>query len=352
MKKTFLTICFFFSAGSLLSNPVYLLPACISEFKTGPNNSWIIEIGFNYRGAYYKGDYDSIFVETSSGISRLRLDYIPDSTSLWVITSDSLITPLSVNPSGDCVKLISYLAIYFTPHGEVDSLSYGDYPAAMFPAIPSGYSICKLNRILFCEDKTPTIGSPNDTCGTCGTLTGFMYDRDYKSVLSGDFRVYFPIVFAPDGRYSTRVYATTFSTNMIVEVNDQGGQSIRIDDISAFVSPDTVVVRDIHFTDVVGVKEKNPGVHFSPGIMNYPNPFNSTTNFVVTLPGDRKYAGARIEICNSIGQRIAVIRVPNGSTYRWEGKDDAGKSMPSGLYLYRLILDGKTCGKGSMILLK
>ncbi len=70
-------------------------------------------------------------------------------------------------------------------------------------------------------------------------------------------------------------------------------------------------------------------------IGNYPNPFNATTSIKVRLPEPCKI---EIEIYNISGRRISNIDVPNGQAgindILWNGLDDAGRSVASGVYFY------------------
>jgi Tol biopolymer transport system component len=76
---------------------------------------------------------------------------------------------------------------------------------------------------------------------------------------------------------------------------------------------------------------------------NFPNPFNPTTTIEFEI---RKRSRVRLEIYNILGRPVKslVNEMKNPGVYSidWEGKDDAGHPVSSGLYFYRL-----TCGKFS-----
>ncbi|MBT4501980.1 MAG: T9SS type A sorting domain-containing protein [Gemmatimonadetes bacterium] len=70
---------------------------------------------------------------------------------------------------------------------------------------------------------------------------------------------------------------------------------------------------------------------------NYPNPFNSDTVIRLALPtsGD-----VELSIFNLAGQQVATlvqgVREAGTYTVRWDGRDDDGRELASGVYLYRL----------------
>ena len=70
---------------------------------------------------------------------------------------------------------------------------------------------------------------------------------------------------------------------------------------------------------------------------NYPNPFNPTTNISFSIPMQLE---VRINIYNIMGQLVAnVTRAQlNAGTYnvQWNGTDQRGNMLPSGLYFYEL----------------
>lgn len=70
---------------------------------------------------------------------------------------------------------------------------------------------------------------------------------------------------------------------------------------------------------------------------NSPNPFNSETEIGYQLP---ETGPVTLTIYNLIGQRICVLvdeRKPAGYHFvGWDGKDDSGSLLTSGMYLYVL----------------
>ena len=73
-------------------------------------------------------------------------------------------------------------------------------------------------------------------------------------------------------------------------------------------------------------------------LQNAPNPFNSQTVLSYFLP---ESGSVRLELFSLTGQRVAVLHQgPQEAGYHrlhWDGRDDAGHSVASGTYLYRLV---------------
>ena len=74
---------------------------------------------------------------------------------------------------------------------------------------------------------------------------------------------------------------------------------------------------------------------------NYPNPFNPTTNIKFALPVPSKIT---IEIYNILGQMLRTLvdeqRPAGYHVSEWNGTNDAGQFVGSGVYFVRLHADG------------
>ena len=70
---------------------------------------------------------------------------------------------------------------------------------------------------------------------------------------------------------------------------------------------------------------------------NYPNPFNPVTTIRFTLPTP---AQVDLSLYNLLGQHVATLvsglREAGVHALRWDGRDDGGVELASGVYLYRL----------------
>ena len=70
---------------------------------------------------------------------------------------------------------------------------------------------------------------------------------------------------------------------------------------------------------------------------NYPNPFNSGTVIRFALP---QIDEVTLSLYNLTGQKVATLldgpRAAGAYTIRWDGRDEVGQELASGVYLYRL----------------
>ena len=85
---------------------------------------------------------------------------------------------------------------------------------------------------------------------------------------------------------------------------------------------------------------------------NYPNPFNASATIEYSL----HYGGpVRLEVFDLLGRRVATlidgVSSPGAYAIQWQGRDDGGNGVPSGVYFYRLSAGGFVETK-RMLLLK
>ncbi len=85
---------------------------------------------------------------------------------------------------------------------------------------------------------------------------------------------------------------------------------------------------------------------------NFPNPFNASTVISYYLP---KQADVRVEVMNVLGESVSLLdegtRSEGNHRLIWMGKDNNSKTLPSGVYYYRLTSPGVTL-TNKMLLLK
>ena len=91
-------------------------------------------------------------------------------------------------------------------------------------------------------------------------------------------------------------------------------------------------------------------------MLNYPNPFTTSTAFVFTLTGSEVPQNLRIQIMTITGKIVREITKEelgpihigrNITDFKWDGTDQYGQKLANGIYLYRVItnLNGKLLDK-------
>ena len=124
-----------------------------------------------------------------------------------------------------------------------------------------------------------------------------------------------------------------FGPRLIQEVTFGGDFSGRyyLDQVRLVADPPSTAV----------TQQKNEG---SPGsfalAQNFPNPFNSGTEIRFTLPAD---GHVKLAIYNLLGQEVAALvgaaQKAGSYTAAWDGTDNRGRPLASGVYFYRLHTD-------------
>jgi len=322
--KTILLILSVF--GYLKGNPIpinYMNELLIS---TDDPQAWILEIKAN---PFMGDNLDGLFFVTSSGTAHIKSGISTQGDELLLLTSDSLLTPLSFNIDQGVIALFDSLG------NRIEELRWGDVADNYIaPPLP-GQSICYAYQWPAGEawylDNSPTLGSWNDQEGGQGSISGLVLDAngthvENAQVLYGYGFTTF-VTSDEDGRYDLHNNACLTH----IRVNILG---VDYFDSTLQVYPDSTINLDCHLQNYVGLKQladQQLPKHFKL-IQNYPNPFNPTT----TIRFDVSEEGpVHIDILRLDGSLVATLvhdELPPGT---FEMKWDAG-STSSGVYLYRM----------------
>ncbi|MFQ5584530.1 MAG: FlgD immunoglobulin-like domain containing protein, partial [Calditrichia bacterium] len=75
---------------------------------------------------------------------------------------------------------------------------------------------------------------------------------------------------------------------------------------------------------------------------NYPNPFNPSTKIQYTIPADKSQARVKLEIFNTLGQKLATLvdekQAAGSYEVEWDGRSANGLPAASGIYYYRITV--------------
>ncbi len=125
--------------------------------------------------------------------------------------------------------------------------------------------------------------------------------------------------------------------------------------VSALYGTEETAIINLEFLyDPVGIEEEiiNPS-SLIPYLSNYPNPFNPETKIAFNLIESGRI---KLEVFNIKGQKVKTLIDAYSSEGQfiaiWNGKDDNGKRVSSGIYMYQLKVDGKAIASKKCLLLK
>ncbi|MDD3732692.1 MAG: T9SS type A sorting domain-containing protein, partial [candidate division Zixibacteria bacterium] len=84
---------------------------------------------------------------------------------------------------------------------------------------------------------------------------------------------------------------------------------------------------------------------------NYPNPFNPDTRIDFTLPNATR---VELTVFNILGKKVKVLADgeynAGGHSVIWDGRDDDGAAVSSGIYFYRLVTPEASVSRKMMLL--
>lgn len=323
----------FLCLQNIFSNPIMIHH--LNELKFN-GNDWQLELielehlGENLNGVYLTTLTDTAYFK--EGIETYGKEFL-------VITNDSLIAPLFINPAGDVLALH-----YLDDDYAIDEIPFGDVDYPRISAPKEGQSM-SLNEHyqsdyddFFYLDNTPTLGFVNDWIDAEGTIDGYVTD-----VISNPLESVEVIYdYYTDGTGATwPVFVSTNSAGyfILTEVARITNLEFKKEDyitqnISQQIWPDsTVSLSIIMEEDPNTIDDENP---LSPDKYilnsNFPNPFNNSTKITYELPiGDY----IEISIFDMNGKFVEKL---------YAGFQPAGKHsviwdarfLSSGVYIYQM----------------
>lgn len=267
------------------------------------------------------------------------------------VTNSSAVQELLIGVSGDGPNPPG--TILDNTIGVDDDAAYGIYREAMLPPLPPTYSFAA--RLMTIPGRVSTYPTGLGT-GVYKDFRGYFESTQidsFKIVISGDNTDVFPTTVTwPNNlnlygtswtikpQTGTQWPATNMLTSTSVVIPEGATKNIIIIKIGALDPGVSVPNQDSELPD-------NYKLH-----QNYPNPFNPTTSIKFSV---HKKSDIRLSIYDMLGREVRTFFVskaePGTKTIEWDGKDNSGRIMSSGIYLCRMTAD-KFVESRKMILLK
>jgi hypothetical protein len=305
------------------SNP--RIPRYLNELYFG-SDGWILEFCPNA----FPVRLDTCLLATQSDTARFIINTEITYGSYTTVTPDSLDHALLINRSGD------FLILYDSHYNTLDQWNFTSIPKE-----------CSLNWMTFLHefyaglylDRTPTLGSANDTSGAMGWVRGTVSGENCVPLEDVQISAWEYFLWGTNTVYTDSVGQFQFwtvATNIPFWFKKVGYQDIMKEVI---VYPENTVVLNM-------VLQKNPEevedkeTQFADRFLlseNYPNPFNSITHFQYSSPFD---GFVDIAVFDIWGRRMETLfqGFQREGEYRlfWDAFE-----APSGIYFCR-VQSGRT----------
>ena len=167
------------------------------------------------------------------------------------------------------------------------------------------------------------------------------------------------------GLGEAQVCMTLRGRTMFLGETDQNGEvycDLDLDDLGEMslvvTKPNFIPYEDsITITLAAGVDEDeaDAGMLSFNLSQNHPNPFNPTTSIQFTVDGGQTAQPTVLRIYNVLGQRVRTLvdeeRKPGRYRVIWDGRDDNGGEVSSGIYFY-VLENGESRETKKMVLLR
>ncbi len=122
-----------------------------------------------------------------------------------------------------------------------------------------------------------------------------------------------------------------------LELDDVGEMSVVVTKPDFIPYQDSITISLVADVDEDETDAGMPGFELS---QNHPNPFNPTTSIQYTVSNGQISQPTTLRIYNILGQKVKTLvddeRKPGRYRVVWDGKDDSGSDVSSGIYFYVL----------------
>ena len=353
MKKLLLFIFALTSLTISKANPIASPSIAISELAFDSDGKWVIELqGFDF---YPNFHLDSIFIESSTGISKLKRFSFDGISNIVLVRNDSLLYKLTINQAGDSLKLHYYFnSVDFSIYRQ--ALVYGNFKTALFYSPKIGQTLAGVPDFkyssIYSIDKSPTIGLENDSVGMCGTIKGYIYDKNNQLVTGNDY-VFIDLKgwdfnTTENGSYSRRIFSNkNHISNLSVYFRPKPKWfNVKIFPVDVSIQPDSMVTVDIHLLEslVTGIDEIKSEQEYVFQVS--PNPIKDLSfNYGISIPV--KSSNSYIELIGLNGQRIAKFSITED-----RGRINLPPNTVNGLYTLRLFVNNKNYAASKIVIAK
>ena len=353
MKKN-LTLLFILSVVILFANPIE--PVFINElyFEDG---DWTLEI-YDYYAFSFFSNLDNCYLKSSTDSVYFNDGITWNENFIFVVDENDMQNSFAINPNGDEIMFVNEQEDIY------DQISFGMNVNPPF----AGQSLVRIHYyagppmyeeyFLLVKENQPSIGYDPFSVSSYGTFTGYVFDSLQNPVENVQLESYSvpEIMTDENGYFNADLPGMNYNFNVHLLY-------LATIDTIVTIEPDSLNYYEFVFENYVSsddIEIEFPSSYYN--LTNYPNPFNPTTE--ISFESTNLHKESQIEIYNSRGQKLKTISLSlchpetveeRGETkYNvvWDGTNETGKQVPSGVYLYKLVSNEKELAANKMLLLK
>lgn len=210
-----------------------------------------------------------------------------------------------------------------------------------------------------------TLTGPTDATGSAGNSAFIVYSITNSGNIAGDFTLDvelnpgWTVLLSSQKALPLNLNAGETAT-IVAEIQIPGGTSDQDVEIRARITSDTYGQANSGAWTTLAVSTTSDVGGDNGGLLptsfslaqNYPNPFNAGTNITFNLDQSGQVS---LTVCNLLGQSVRTLinghREVGIQTEVWDGRDDDGNTVPSGIYFSRLVQNDQRQVR-KMVLLK
>jgi len=211
-----------------------------------------------------------------------------------------------------------------------------------------------------------TLTGPTDATGSAGNSAFIVYSITNSGNVAGNFTINveltpgWTVLLSSQKAFPLNLTAGETAT-IVAEIQIPGGTSDQDVEVRARISSDTYgLANSGAWTSLAVSTTSDIGGDNGGGLLptsfslaqNYPNPFNAGTNITFNLDQSGQVS---LTVCNLLGQSVRTLidghREVGIQTEVWDGRDDNGNIVPSGIYFSRLVQNDQRQVR-KMVLLK
>ena len=348
MKKIYLTYALVVIGFALTANPMWMPISFLNKLSFDKNKNWQINLNLSF------DRIDSVAISSSSGKSKCKeLTPHPQQGVPFnglIITTDSLISKVNINPDGDSVSIISFFHnIYLNETNQLtETCIYGNYKNSSLPKPTKDQGI----KAFWINGNVPFYHSLCDSLGNMkGTIKGHIYNRDNVLITKGSINInpylavngyltWDAIDIGGDGTYNFKLNSQIYDINKI-DIYSYRYQSpyywigsSKITPLDFSIYPDSTIDLDIHLLEnFTGIQKE---VARSNDLFKiFPNPINGGSfHYETGIPVKATRCG--LDLIDMTGRKMKSYEIVENS-----GELQLPSTISNGTYLLQLQMNGR-----------